>query len=204
MQGYGTYLPTRGGQPGAPGVLVVVLSRDAAAERRMTRLLDGSVRCVWVPTAYEAAAEILASPVEAIVVDFRALSARHLRVLRIARDMQVEVLGVGSPAADVQADRLSGVRLVSWADLPSALERLGASGGQVPSETSEKFETTPDEAPKSAPPAPVEITPFEMAPIETPAERPAEPSPLADTEEPPSSDGILTPEEIAALLEQEP
>ena len=110
----------------------VILSgdRSLAESCRASRL-----ECVVVGSAYEAAAELLAAPTVAMIVDLKLLTARHVRLLEIARQMGMEMLGVGTLCSAMAADQLSGLRLVSRADLPETemgrrVERVGAVVGE--------------------------------------------------------------------------
>jgi len=180
---------------------IVVLTRDAALAARLEALGNGA-RCTVVASGYEAAAEILAGPVAALVVDFRALGPAHVRLLGLARRRSVELLGMGKPPEGLSIAQLSGMRLVSADDLPAAIRRAAA----------------PPPAP-AAPPA-VEVPPTvaeaELAQTDAPSEGsyvPVEPSPVAQppraeaegvTQVSSSPRSLLTPEELAALLEDHP
>jgi hypothetical protein len=134
-----------------PGVRVVVLSADAPVRAALSNLSRG-VECVAVQSAYEAAAELVAGDanraaapnwagpangdrshpaatgaVLALVVDLRLMSPRHLRLLQIARERDVELLAVGGIPSGLTPEDLSGVRLVARADLKAALEKLLAT-----------------------------------------------------------------------------
>ncbi len=76
---------------------------------------------VRVASGYEAAAELLAAPAAALVVDLRLLGGKHLGLLEIARSLAVEVLAVGALPIGMTADDLSGVRLIARCDLADAL-----------------------------------------------------------------------------------
>ena len=103
---------------------VVLLSRDVVLASWLRYLCAPSVRVVTAPSGYEAAAEILAWPAEALVIDFRAMSAAHHRLLDTARALGMQILGVGKVPGDLPPDALSRVRLVSQADLPDALREI--------------------------------------------------------------------------------
>ncbi len=147
------------------------------------------VQTVYVPTAYEAAAEMLAAPTVALVADLRLVGRRHLRLLAIARQMGVEVFAVGVVPTGLTGEDLSGVRMIALADLPEALRRLAEADWPAPSE------------PKPAAPAeaPADLATKEAAPqpAAPPVEPPVEKSP------PSSPSALLTPEELSALLENE-
>ncbi|MCD6365269.1 MAG: hypothetical protein J7M14_05285 [Planctomycetes bacterium] len=100
----------------------VILSRDGSLEASLRSNGAVRLRFVSVRSAYEAAAEILAGPAVAMIVDLRILSPRNLRLLEIARDLNVELLAVGALPLHMTADDLSGVRLLSRRDIIGALE----------------------------------------------------------------------------------
>ncbi len=91
---------------------------------RLGELKVPGVECVRVASAYEATAEILAASTGVLVVDLRLVRGRHLRLLEIARRMNVEVLAVGTVPPDLTSEDLSGVRMMARADLPEAMQRL--------------------------------------------------------------------------------
>ncbi|MFB3894502.1 MAG: hypothetical protein ACE15C_21075 [Phycisphaerae bacterium] len=184
----------------------VVLSRDASF------CPPCPVQCVAVACAYEAAAEILAAPTLALVVDLRALARRHLRLLEIARHLGVEILASGPLPAGMNAGDLGGVRLIALADLPAELGRLAAAEPRpVPAPTL----AVPEGEPSQETPGPLpETSQSEIRPAEPeePPPRPAAPpaahlapaklrEPAAQT---PSLDQVLTSEELSALLENQP
>jgi hypothetical protein len=104
----------------ADQVRALVLSKEPS----FCAAVAGELALTCVPTAYEAAAELLASPTLAMVVDLRALGSRHARLLEIARQLGVEMLAVGPIPAWAGEEALSTVRIVSRMDLPAALRRL--------------------------------------------------------------------------------
>ena len=86
------------------------------------------VECVHVGSAYEATAEVLAAPTEALVIDLRVIRPRHARLVEIARQLHVELFGVGRLPAGMTAGELSGVRLVGVEGLAETLrENLPAA-----------------------------------------------------------------------------
>lgn len=84
----------------------------------------GGAEIIAVASPYEAAAELIASPAAALVVDLRLMGPRHLRLLEIARSGGAELLAVGPLPPGMTAEDLSGVRLLARADLPAALLQL--------------------------------------------------------------------------------
>lgn len=119
---------------------IVVFSRDPAFCGR-----DGAApraACVACASAYEAASEILAAPAAALLLDLRALSMAHLRLLDIARQMGLEILASGPLPSGMTSEHLSGVRLVSQKNLPAVLAGLA----ERPAEPSPDEHTTTEQA----------------------------------------------------------
>ena len=197
-------------------VRVVVLSRGASPSgASLEHLCADGARCVRVSSAYEAAAELLAAPTRAIVIELSLLHGRHTRLLEIARDLEVEMLGVGSLPAGTSADDLSGLRLLARAELPAALSALTAG---LP-------ETTPAAHPEQ--PSGTETRPAKLVPKQPArrrkarrkkrssaeasqtdqvadtmeAEVPASTPSAAETNTAPRE--LLSPEELSALLEND-
>jgi hypothetical protein len=110
-------------QAGNPAVRAVVLSPGGAL-RSAVAGGGAALECIFVATAYEAAAELIAAPALAIVIDLRLMGPRHLRLLQIARERRVEMLAVGSIPPGLTAEDLSGIRLLARADVKPALQRL--------------------------------------------------------------------------------
>ncbi len=181
------------------GFRVVILSRDPQLGLGLVDHCASATALTRAPSGYEAAAEILAAPVSALVVDFRAFGASHRRLLEIARQMDVEVLGVGALPAGMDSGDLNGVRLVSRPALPGALDRLAAAAGAGgPAE--------PPGVPAPAAPRPASTEDRDAAEPPDEPEAGREAGPEVETQpgraETPSD--LLTPEELSALLEDEP
>jgi hypothetical protein len=181
-------------------VRVVILSRDhTLARAELEELCSRGMQCLRWSSAYEVAAELLSGTVDALVLDLRMLTGRNTRVLQIARERGVEVLAVGMLPASVSTENLSGVRLAGMRDLPEILQQLGTRAPVKP-------ETPPQPpTPEPAEPAETEAAPVEEPPAEAPPEAP--PDPPADKAKSVESmgqmHGVLTPEELSALLENE-
>lgn len=182
--------------------------------------------CTFVTHPYQAAAEVLTGAVAALVVDLRMLPGRHRRLLQIARNAGAEVLAIGALPAGLQCDELSGVRLVAKADLPGLLkqtaERVAAVAAQpepspspVPGPTEDEDLTavarqeiedaSTDESSRQGdlcPPTPpsmrVEVD-LHLVPAKSPGKTP--PAPDESTVTHPV--GLLSDEELTALLENE-
>ncbi len=174
---------------------VVVLSRDKGFAELQGGAAPANEQIVRVANGYEAAAEILAEDAAALVIDLGALGGRHLRLLEVAREAGVEMLVVGAIPAGMSSDVLSGARLLGGSDLPAAIERI--IGG--PSEAEDTDRQGPRE-PKA--PTPVKLAPAKSPPedrVEAPGAEQQGPLDMAQQE-----DALLTPEELWALLEDEP
>ena len=213
------------------GPRVVVFSRDPALGGAELAGLAGAPAPVRVSSAYEAAAEILADPPAALVIDLRALTARHVRLLEIARSRQVHMLAVGALPSGLTADDLNGVRLTARSDHADTVRRLAAEGrpeARAPAAPAEADVGAPPadgaHAGRYVPPALDRVLSIdEVAQLLAPSEPPSEPAdaPLADTEgtyvpEPPppqpqagraapiQPEDLLSPGELADLLGDEP
>lgn len=229
-----------------PSTRVIVLSPDAAcASQESAALSEQGVQVVRVTTAYEAAAELIAEPAVALVVDLRLLGPRHLRLLTIAREGQVEILAVGGLPPGMNSEDLSGVRLVSRADLPGALNKIAApapAAAEIPAPPDEPLDEGADDFAAEAQLVPAKLADDEEELIEdaqdyqpqeppitpassqaaasdaegsdatqAPAAEPAAAHAAAPANAPAAAPAphdeqrtLLTPEELAALLENEP
>lgn len=200
----------RGGE--TPALRVVVLASDAGALAQCPTPLQ----CIRVASPYEAAAEILAAPTAALVVDLRLVAGRHLRLLEIARQMEVELLAVGAVPPGLTSEDLSGVRLTARADLPAVLARLAqerpAATAElplaepiVPEPAEEPDMSIVDEPPQAQEPEAEVVEPVPAEDLRAEAMRnrqAAAAAPPAEAGRSPSQ--LLTPEELKALLEREP
>lgn len=181
---------------------VVVLSREPGLISPHQAAASGG-RCVRVDSAYEAAAEILAAAPAALVVDLRALSSDHVRLLEIARQAAVALYVTGTVRSGLDADALDGATFVRRSELSRAIAEVLAA-------------RRPD---TEAPAAPaVVLVPAKAAPDPEKAREPAAEAEAAEDasgsfqSRPPSSllksiedmgSVVLTPEELSALLEDE-
>ncbi len=196
----------------AQGARVVILAPVNEFHAESDRALRAAgLTCTRVPTAYEAAAEILRGPVAVLVIELRLLHRRHGRLLELARRHGVEILGVGGLLPNLDADALSGVRLVGRAVLCDEIRRALAR-------------TRPPAAPPTPPPAHALDRPEDGSPLaDAPDTGTALGGESANDEDAPripegqwervdlrSSGGkkpltslaaVLTPEEVRALLE---
>ena len=185
---------------------VVILSRDhTLARAELEELCSRGMQCLRWSSAYEVAAELLSGTVDALVLDLRMLTGRNTRVLQIARERGVEVLAVGMLPASVSTENLSGVRLAGMRDLPGILQQLGTYVPIEPEEPPTPTSAEPAKPAEAAVPPVAEPPPVEDPPAEAPPEIPQEP-PLDHVKRPEHIEdlhGILTPEELSALLENE-
>ncbi len=169
-------------------VRVVVLSRQQAlASLALAGSGASRMQIIRVESPYQGAAEILAEPTEAMVVDFRLLSIQHLRLIKIARELGVAVLAVGALPVNISSDELSGVQLVGRGDLADALSRIASEASST----------------GTAPARPVKLTPAKLpsqAAIEP--DQPSEDQSFFGKANRPSN--LLTSEELASLLEDMP
>jgi hypothetical protein len=164
---------------------------------------------VRVTSPYEAAAELLAEPPIAVVIDLRCLTPGDLPLIEMTRQRSLEVLAVGSVPAGMTTTDLSGVRLSTRDHLSALLDGLAVSspsGGQVPVSSQAVGGESPElsslarsireasRAGRKAAPPPAEQKAKAKAKVKTKA-----------TNEPPddSPDELLTSAELAALLEDE-
>jgi len=155
---------------------VIVLSHEAMLGGRVESLTR---QCLYPQTPFEAAAEILAEPTDALVVDLDSLPPGHLGLLTVARRTGTTMILTGKLRVDMDAETLSGARLVARYELADAIASL-----------------SPD---ARRPDAKVTLTP--ARPVDRPVpDTPAEPvsasGPALSLDHP-----VLTPDELSALLE---
>lgn len=113
-----------GGGTSSPRPRVVILSRKAQAPDAG---IPAGLEAVCAGGAYEAAAELLAAPTAALVLDLAMLRERHLGLLRLARQTGAAVIAFGVTAAPIDAEQLAGVELVARADLSERLALLASA-----------------------------------------------------------------------------
>ncbi len=159
------------GRKALAGPRVVILCREIAG--REIGAVPDDIACVRVHTAYEAAAELLAEPAAAVVVELGALTRRHLRLLEIARQTGTEMLGVGAVPAGLTTADLSGIRLVAPELLAESLLRQ-AQPAPAPAEPAEAAKRPAEARPETPPEAP----PAALTPAKRPLVEPPEPTPV--------------------------
>ena len=185
------------------GRKIIILSRDSFLSRAAQSENSASqYHCVRVTSPYEAAAELLAEPPVAMVIDLRCLTPGDLPLIEMARQRSLEVLAVGSVPSGITTTDLSGVRLSARDHLSALLDGLAASSPsaeQVPNSSQVVADESPElsslarsirkasQVGRQIPEAPVPKAKAQAA------DKPPEDSP----------DELLTREELAALLEDE-
>ena len=201
-----------------PGI--IVLSGHPAVERAVNEAAD-SDRVRIFSCAYLAAAELLSRPDSRLIVDLCALPARHLPLLSLARKRHVRRFAFGTIPAGLTSEQLAGVELIPQTALTDTLADLQAEDKPAPSEAAlgdradtpaaaeperdeaeafERFDTAPQEpAAPAEDPLPTETSPGRYEPA----------NPTTSTNEDPAENkpnelsGLLTPEELDALLGNE-
>ena len=182
---------------------VVIFSRGVTVDGHSS--LPDSLQLVQVSSAYEAAAEVLCAPSLALVIELGALTRRHLGLLEVARGLDLEMIGVGALPAGMSAADLSGVRLVAAEALGESLRRLVEDDAPA---------GAPEAIVASAPPEAPAAQPVRLAPAKVPDEQRPDRPPRAGWQSesgPPvrkdaaeTAPPLLTPDEIRALLEDQP
>jgi len=178
---------------------VVVLSQDSS----LAWSTDGrgaGVVFAHTPSGYEAASELLAAPTTALVIDLRLLAGRHLRLLEIARDLDVEIFAVGSLPIGMTAEDLSGVRLIARRDLPQAVGALAPAPRPAPAPAEppepEPTHVAPAEHIEPAEPIPA----VQLTPAKVPAPDTAVPEPAGS--DPVGADALLALMELPPAIEK--
>jgi len=171
----------------------VLLSGDPLVGARLERLCARGWRAVRVASGYEAAAEILASPVAALLIDLRAMGDIHRRLLELAERMEVETFALADGAQGTARPGLEPLRRVELADIPAILAALAAREAREPAAA----QTQPSaESPVTSPDAVGDELAGSLA-----AEKRVVLTPKS--RRPKTRQALLTPEELAALLEDE-
>ncbi|MFP4107402.1 MAG: hypothetical protein ACLFVU_15140 [Phycisphaerae bacterium] len=162
----------------------MVCISDRLAESEGFDAFSRAFSVVRVGSAYEAAAEILARPVLALVVEFSRLGEADAQLVRISGDRGVPVYGIGRPGG-LRADEFDDIRPTELHELPGLLGPVDGRSQAGEAESTASAEGRRNEAAASD--------------VSNMAKRQYY---QAVTEEP-VVPGVLTPEELAALLENE-
>ncbi len=192
----------------------VVLSRDPLVGARAERLCSRGWQAVRVAGGYEAAAEILASPVAVLLIDLRAMSGIHQRLLELAGRMEVQTFAVAGDARGTDGQAMAPLRRVELKDIPAILASLAAeeapaaqteppAEGPPASPDAGRYESEGAPAPQrseESPPASPDAGRYESA-GSLAAEKRVVLTP--EPKRPKTRQDLLTPEELAALLEDE-
>lgn len=93
---------------------------------------DESFHLVRVASGYEAAAELLAEPSSALLVDLAMLTAGHGPLLKLAAEQNVPVVAFGTVTSALDGSVLSGARLVGAGQAADALQALLSSADVEP------------------------------------------------------------------------
>ena len=202
----------------SPPLRAVVLSRDPILGARVLPLCADGWRAARVESGYEAAAEILSAPVAVLLIDLRALSGLHRGLLALARRMEVRMAAIaGQTPPGMTGDDLRGLQRIEIGDIPAALasarSSLTSGGGSFDASAgSAALPEAPQTSAADRPaPAQASAPAPALAPAPTPAPAPAEVSPAQPMRisltpksgKPKTLTGLLTPEELAFLLEDE-
>jgi len=158
---------------------VVLVRNGALTEFNLEESELSQLECVCVAGAYEVAAEVLAAPTDAVVLDMSLLTSAQVGLLEVVRTMDIPILAFGTLRSGLGAEQLR----------QALSELVSAERVEAPS-AAEAENLTPQELGEyrveSAPASPVE-----REDTVTPKEAPSIPADL------------LTPEELSALLEDE-
>ena len=184
------------------GRKIIILSRDAGLARvARGENSTSQYHCLRVTSPYEAAAELLAEPPLAMVIDLRCLTPGDLPLIEMARQRGLEVLAVGAVPLGITTTDLSGMRLSARGHLSALLEGFAASppsGGQVPVSSQAVAGESPELSSLARSIRKASRAGSKAAKAPDGAKAKADDKPLGD-----SPDELLTKEELAALLEDE-
>ena len=93
---------------------VVILASKGELPRD-PEMVRGGVECVYLSSPYTAAAEFLAEPADALVINFSVFEKKQLKLLDLSRREGLELFGIGNGRfpEGFCADDLNGIRLGS-------------------------------------------------------------------------------------------
>lgn len=167
-----------------------------------------------VASGFEGAAEILASPVTAMLIDLRAMSGIHGRLLELAGRMKVQSFVIVGDGLGTNKPALPQLRRVRLEDIPAVLATLAAEEAPVaqPKAPEEPLDTHPGPGRYEPTSAPAIQTSVESSATSPQTDRDESPPAQAEgkrvvltpkSKPPKSRQALLTAEELAALLEDE-
>jgi len=115
---------------------VVVLSpTDLRGDGDQAFVPGDQVELIYVGSPYQAAAEMLACPPEAMIVDLNLMARKHAGLLEIADRLGTPVLGYGAIPPGLSSKDLRGVRLIDRTALSAELMAiLGRAPAPLPEE----------------------------------------------------------------------
>lgn len=147
------------------------------------------VEVVITASGYEAAAELLAAPAAALVLDLGRITDAHRPLLTLAAGMKIPVVAFGTVRAAMGGERLAGLHLATRA---SAADVLASVLSEAPGEGGEEL------AAADPPLVPLQAE-YRPAEAEAPSAEP-EPEPSQAESPPPKPGRPLTDDELKALL----
>jgi len=136
----------------------------ARADGPLRAAVGRSTGVVEAASAYEAAAELLTGPTAALVVDLPLLTPYHCRLLRLAGDLGVPVLGVGAARRALRCEDLHPLRRVALDELGGRLAEICrefelsmstfAAAGEIEAQLQQESPVPAAEAVRASPAAP--------------------------------------------------
>jgi len=136
----------------------------ARADGPLRAAVGRSTGVVEAASAYEAAAELLTGPTAALVVDLPLLTPYHCRLLRLAGDLGVPVLGVGAARRVLRCEDLHPLRRVGLEELGGRLAEICrefelsmstfAAAGEIEAQLQQESPAPAAEAVRASPAAP--------------------------------------------------
>ena len=150
---------------------------------------------VVTASGYEAAAELLAAPAAALLLDLGRITDVHRPLLTMAGRLKIPVVAFGAVRASMSGEWLAGLHLATRA---SAAEVLSSVLGEAPAEgTAAEAGQEAAAAGRSLAPPQAEYKP---ADAEAPSAAGAEAPPPRPRHQPARPAGLLTDDELKALL----
>lgn len=165
--------------------------------------LSASVETIRTTSGYEAAAELLAGPASALLVDLGRITAAHVPLLALAGRLEVPVVAFGTVSASLPGSALSALRLVGVQDIAAAIEET-LSTAASPAAEAAALDAVPAGQEERPRPRRAELRPARAGDRRTAQEQPEpaaadwEPSPQPPLPRRPKEN--LTQAELDALL----